>query len=116
MNSLAAITHCPESCCPTFLFGEILKSLHVVPKGNPPHHYQLKKGKHYQNFINGYITPEGLSKQQPEAVFCGDDHDYCHISQKYKVDSVTKTAEEYSVKFCAMNMGINYAAIQLISL
>ncbi|AQZ13378.1 hypothetical protein BZL39_E07180 [Zygosaccharomyces parabailii] len=78
--------------------------------------FPIERGKDYQTVIDGYITPEVLSKVQPDAIFCGDDHDYCHIIQKYEANGVTKTAEEYSVKSCAMNMGIKYPAIQLISL
>lgn len=78
--------------------------------------FPIERGKGYQTVIDGYITPEVLSKVQPEVIFCGDDHDYCHITQTYNVNGVPKTAEEYTVKSCAMNMGVRYPAIQLISL
>lgn len=78
--------------------------------------FPIERGKQYQTVIDGYITPEVLSKVQPEAIFCGDDHDYCHITQRYDVNGVSKTAEEYAVKSCAMNMGIQKPAIQLLSL
>lgn len=78
--------------------------------------FPIERGKQYQTVIDGYITPEVLSKIQPEVVFCGDDHDYCHITQTYNVNGVAKTAEEYTVKSCAMNMGVSKPAIQLLSL
>lgn len=78
--------------------------------------FPIERGKQYQTVIDGYITPEVLSKIQPEAIFCGDDHDYCHITQTYDANNVVKTAEEFTVKSCAMNMGVRRPAIQLLSL
>ncbi|GAV47872.1 hypothetical protein ZYGR_0I01680 [Zygosaccharomyces rouxii] len=78
--------------------------------------FPIERGPQYQTVIDGYITPEVLGKVQPEVIFCGDDHDYCHITQTYDVNGVVKTAEEYTVKSCAMNMGVQRPAIQLLSL
>lgn len=92
------------------------KALPCGPGRESTKPFPIERGKQYQTVIDGYVTPEVLSKVQPEVIFCGDDHDYCHITQTYNVNGVSRTAEEYTVKSCAMNMGVRYPAIQLLSL
>lgn len=78
--------------------------------------FPLQQGDQYQTVIDSDISQDVLSKVQPKILFSGDDHDYCHIIHTYLSDGVSKTAEEITVKSCAMNMGINRPAIQLLSL
>ncbi|EJS42347.1 cdc1p [Saccharomyces arboricola H-6] len=78
--------------------------------------FPIEKGVQYQTVIDYDISQEILTKVQPEILFSGDDHDYCHILHSYPSYGETKIAEEITVKSCAMNMGINRPAIQLISL
>lgn len=78
--------------------------------------FPLQQGDQYQTVIDEDISQEVLAKVQPKILFSGDDHDYCHITHNYKVDGLSQTAEEITVKSCAMNMGIQRPAIQLLSL
>lgn len=78
--------------------------------------FPISKGEQYQTVIDGDLTQEILMKIQPSIVFSGDDHDYCHIGHSYHLDGIAKISEEVTVKSCAMNMGINKPAIQLLSL
>lgn len=78
--------------------------------------FPLQQGDQYQTVIDADLSQDVLAKVQPKILFSGDDHDYCHISHSYLSDGISKTAEEITVKSCAMNMGINRPAIQLLSL
>lgn len=78
--------------------------------------FPLQQGDQYQTVIDLGISQEVLAIVQPEILFSGDDHDYCHITHTYEVGAASKTAEEITVKSCAMNMGIQRPAIQLMSL
>lgn len=78
--------------------------------------FPLQQGVQYQTVIDGDLSQEVLAKVEPQILFSGDDHDYCHIYHKYESQGISKTAEEVTVKSCAMNMGISRPAIQLLSL
>ncbi|CCE65446.1 hypothetical protein TPHA_0L00890 [Tetrapisispora phaffii CBS 4417] len=78
--------------------------------------FPLMKGVQYQTVIDYDISQEVLNDIQPIVLFSGDDHDYCKISHRYQANGKEKVAEEITVKSCAMNMGINRPAIQLLSL
>ncbi|CAI4038059.1 hypothetical protein SMKI_04G3980 [Saccharomyces mikatae IFO 1815] len=78
--------------------------------------FPIHKGVQYQTIINEGISQQVLTKIQPEILFSGDDHDYCHITHSYQSQGENKIAEEVTVKSCAMNMGISRPAIQLLSL
>ncbi|CAB4253935.1 similar to Saccharomyces cerevisiae YDR182W CDC1 Putative lipid phosphatase of the endoplasmic reticulum [Maudiozyma barnettii] len=79
--------------------------------------FPMQKGLQYQTVIDSDISQMVLSKVQPDFVFSGDDHDYCHIKHTYNTPINTKAqTEEITVKSCAMNMGISKPAIQLVSL
>lgn len=79
-------------------------------------YFPIMRGEQYQTVIDEQISQEVLSKIQPEIVFSGDDHDYCHVIHPYNVDGQSSSAEEITAKSCAMNMGIQRPAIQLLSL
>lgn len=78
--------------------------------------FPLGKGDQYQTVIDEYISQKVLTKIQPSILFSGDDHDYCQVTHSYHANGESKIAEEITVKSCAMNMGINRPAIQLVSL
>ncbi|KAH3671409.1 hypothetical protein WICMUC_004706 [Wickerhamomyces mucosus] len=80
--------------------------------------FPIMKGLQYQTVIDHTISQSVLSKIQPDIVFSGDDHDYCHIKHQYQsvTNSQVQEADEITVKSCAMNMGISKPAIQLLSL
>lgn len=78
--------------------------------------FPLQQGDQYQTVIDPDLSQEVLASVQPQVLFSGDDHDYCHITHTYQIDGMSKTAEEITVKSCAMNMGIKRPAIQLLSL
>lgn len=78
--------------------------------------FPIQKGTQYQTVIDEDLSQEILTKTQPEILFSGDDHDHCHISHSYPSQGEAKTAQEITVKSCAMNMGISRPAIQLLSL
>lgn len=78
--------------------------------------FPLQQGEQYQTVIDLELSQEVLSMVTPVILFSGDDHDYCHITHSYHSDGITKSAEEITVKSCAMNMGIERPAIQLLSL
>ncbi|KAH3673157.1 hypothetical protein WICPIJ_009891, partial [Wickerhamomyces pijperi] len=78
--------------------------------------FPIMKGLQYQTVIDHQLTQEILAKVHPEIIFAGDDHDYCHIEHDYLTNGTPKKAEEITVKSCSMNMGIQYPAIQLLSL
>lgn len=80
--------------------------------------FPVMKGDQYQTVITEEISNDVLDTIKPILLFSGDDHDYCHIKHEYtpKDGSGTKLANEYTVKSCAMNMGISKPAIQLLSL
>ncbi|CAI4055607.1 hypothetical protein N7582_000383 [Saccharomyces uvarum] len=78
--------------------------------------FPIQSGEQYQTVIDSEISQQILTAVQPELLFSGDDHDYCRISHSYPFHGETKIAEEITVKSCAMNMGINRPAIQLLSL
>ncbi|CCH62598.1 hypothetical protein TBLA_0H03170 [Henningerozyma blattae CBS 6284] len=82
-----------------------------------PKLFPMLKGDQYQTVIDYDISQNILSTVQPRYLFSGDDHDYCHINHTYATpDGIVKTADEITVKSCAMNMGISKPAIQLLSL
>ncbi|CDR45992.1 CYFA0S21e00408g1_1 [Cyberlindnera fabianii] len=78
--------------------------------------FPIMKGEQYQTVIDYELSQEVLSKIRPKIVFSGDDHDYCHVTHPYKSQGVDQTADEITVKSCSMNMGVQYPAIQLLSL
>lgn len=78
--------------------------------------FPLAAGEQYQTVIDKELSQEVLEKIQPSILFSGDDHDYCRINHSYSSGNIAKTAEEITVKSCAMNMGISRPAIQLLSL
>ncbi|KAL3241609.1 putative lipid phosphatase CDC1 [Nakaseomyces bracarensis] len=80
--------------------------------------FPLTKGEQYQTVISPEISKNVLSVIDPILLFSGDDHDYCHITHEFQLPDSTETkiANEYTVKSCAMNMGISKPAIQLLSL
>lgn len=78
--------------------------------------FPMMKGVQYQTVIDHELSQEVLQTISPSLVFSGDDHDYCHISHTYSLPIGQQTAEEITVKSCAMNMGISKPAIQLVSL
>ncbi|SCW04128.1 LAFE_0H06546g1_1 [Lachancea fermentati] len=78
--------------------------------------FPIMVGTQYQTVINNVISEEVLTTIKPDLIFSGDDHDYCSISHSYTVNGVKKSANEITVKSCAMNMGISRPAIQLLSL
>jgi hypothetical protein len=77
-------------------------------------------GYQYETMINNVLTDHILSTIKPVAVFSGDDHDACHVSHSYSVEhdgSISqRSTPEFTVKSFSMAMGINYPAIQLITL
>lgn len=78
--------------------------------------FPIQKGDQYQTVIDAEISQNVLASIEPDLIFSGDDHDYCHIVHNYRSNGHDKTADEITVKSCAMNMGINKPAIQLLSL
>lgn len=79
--------------------------------------FPMQKGIQYQTVIDEDISQKVMSQVQPNLIFSGDDHDYCHIKHTYNTPTNTKgQADEITVKSCAMNMGISRPAIQLLSL
>lgn len=78
--------------------------------------FPIMRGEQYQTVIENSISQKILSIISPKYVFSGDDHDYCHIKHSYQHNGESHTADEITVKSCAMNMGINKPAIQLLSL
>lgn len=78
--------------------------------------FPIKKGVQYQTVIDHQLTQDILAKIRPEIIFAGDDHDYCHIEHDYLSQGKPLKAEEITVKSCSMNMGIEYPAIQLLTL
>lgn len=78
--------------------------------------FPIMKGHQYQTVLDFDLTMEVLSKVRPKFSFSGDDHDYCHVQHKYEFQGQPRTADEITVKSCSMNMGIQYPAIELLSL
>lgn len=80
--------------------------------------FPLTKGEQYQTVISPALSSQVLSVIDPILLFSGDDHDYCHIKHEFQLPESNKIniANEYTVKSCAMNMGISKPAIQLLSL
>lgn len=78
--------------------------------------FPIMRGEQYQTVIENSISQNILSIISPKYVFSGDDHDYCHIKHSYQHNGERHTTDEITVKSCAMNMGINKPAIQLLSL
>ncbi|SCU96825.1 LAFA_0G08306g1_1 [Lachancea sp. 'fantastica'] len=81
-----------------------------------PKPFPVQKGVQYQTLIENDLSQEVLQKIGPSLVLSGDDHDYCHVKHTYSSKGESETAEEITVKSCAMNMGISRPAIQLLSL
>lgn len=81
-------------------------------------YFPLTKGEQYQTVINPDISAHVLSTIDPVLLFSGDDHDYCHIKHEFRLPRSTEIniANEYTIKSCAMNMGISKPAFQLLSL
>ncbi|KAK5962146.1 putative lipid phosphatase CDC1 PWA37_000181 [Arxiozyma heterogenica] len=78
--------------------------------------FPIVRGEQYQTVIDSSISQKILSIIAPKYIFSGDDHDYCHIKHTYQHNGESHTTDEITVKSCAMNMGINKPAIQLLSL
>lgn len=78
--------------------------------------FPIMKGVQYQTVLDHELSKEVLAKVRPQIAFSGDDHDYCHVTHPYEVRGKSMTADEITVKSCAMNMGIEFPAIQLLSL
>ncbi|SCV04121.1 LANO_0G08284g1_1 [Lachancea nothofagi CBS 11611] len=78
--------------------------------------FPMEQGLQYQTVIDVDISQEVLTKIEPSLVLSGDDHDFCRVNHKYHSKRGQETAEEVTVKSCAMNMGISRPAIQLLSL
>lgn len=78
--------------------------------------FPIMKGIQYQTVLDHELSKEVLAKVRPKIVFSGDDHDYCHVTHPYEFKGNQYTADEITVKSCSMNMGIQYPAIQLLSL
>ncbi|CEP61454.1 putative lipid phosphatase CDC1 LALA0_S03e03224g [Lachancea lanzarotensis] len=86
------------------------------PERESPKPFPVMKGVQYQTLIESDLSQEVLQKIGPSLVLSGDDHDYCHVKHTYSSKGDTETAEEITVKSCAMNMGISRPALQLLSL
>jgi hypothetical protein len=78
--------------------------------------FPIMKGLQYQTVIDHQLSQEVLAKVRPKVAFSGDDHDYCHVQHPYHSHGHDLVADEITVKSCSMNMGVEYPAIQLLSL
>lgn len=78
--------------------------------------FPLQKGKQYQTVIDKHISEKVLRIVKPIMIFSGDDHDYCEIVHEYSSEGSISKAREITVKSASMTGGIQYPAIQLLSL
>lgn len=83
-------------------------------KGDP---FPLQSGLQYQTVVDYQVSQDLLRIISPEIVFSGDDHDYCHINHHFQnAEGMNQVAEEISCKTASMTCGVQYPAIQLLSL
>ncbi|CUM46569.1 uncharacterized protein AC631_02023 [Debaryomyces fabryi] len=78
--------------------------------------FPIQKGKQYQTVIEFGISQQVLSIVKPDIVFSGDDHDYCDVRYSYDDNGSERFSREITVKSASMTCGIQYPAIQLLSL
>lgn len=74
--------------------------------------FPIVKGNQYQTVISSDLTDMILNSINPDLVISGDDHDYCEIMHAYG----SKTVKEITTKSAAMNMGIKYPQLTLLSI
>lgn len=86
------------------------------PDREKPGKFPLMKGLQYQTVIEHKFTHEILTAVRPVAVFAGDDHDYCDITQEYESNGSIYACREVAVKSSAMSSGIRHPALQLLTL
>lgn len=82
-------------------------------KGDP---FPVQRGYQYQTVVDYEVSQELLHTIDPDLVFSGDDHDYCHVQHHFEFEGVDRVAEEISVKTASMTCGVQYPAIQLLLL
>lgn len=78
--------------------------------------FPIQKGKQYQTVIEYALSQKILGIIKPDIVFSGDDHDYCDVQYFFDDDSEKRFSREITVKSASMTAGIQYPAIQLLSL
>jgi len=79
--------------------------------------FPISKGYQYQTVIDEENSMNILKSIKPDIIFSGDDHDYCEVVHSY-IDENGKTHKTVgiNVKSISMAMGINYPAVQLLTL
>lgn len=79
--------------------------------------FPISKGYQYQTVMDEEISLEILRTVRPDAIFSGDDHDYCEVIHSYR-DSKGKEHKSLgiNVKSMSMAMGIKRPAVELLTL
>lgn len=78
--------------------------------------FPIQKGKQYQTVIEFGISQKVLGTVKPDIVFSGDDHDYCDVRYSFDDNGSERFSREITVKSASMTCGIQYPAVQLLSL
>ncbi|PPQ93810.1 hypothetical protein CVT25_013519 [Psilocybe cyanescens] len=73
-------------------------------------------GLGYQNTLEKQSSYRLLEFLSPEAVFSGDDHDYCEYTHVYQVRGLSKRVREVTVRTLSMVMNVRRPGFQLLSL
>lgn len=74
--------------------------------------FPIRKGVQYQTVLSSDITNLILNSINPDLVLSGDDHDYCEITHSFN----NREVQEITTKSAAMNMGIKYPQLTLLSI
>ena len=79
--------------------------------------FPISKGYQYQTAIDEEVSLEILRTVRPDAIFSGDDHDYCQVVHSYR-DNKGKEHKSLgvNVKSMSMAMGIKSPAVELLTL